>query len=69
MDFLTVDLAAEAGDGECREQHHRALGKIEDAGGLEDQHEAQRHQRIEHAGQQAADQGFKERAQHVHSPQ
>ena len=69
MDFLAVDLAAQPRDRERREQHHRALREVEDAGGLEDQHEAQRHQRIEHAGQQAADQGFEERAQHVHSAQ
>ena len=40
------------------EQHHRALGEVEDARCLEDQHEAQRHQRVQHAGHQAADQGF-----------
>ncbi len=46
--------------GEARKQHHRALCKIEHAGCLEDQHEAERDQRIEHAGQQAADQDFAE---------
>ena len=46
------------------EQHHRALREIEHAGGLEDQHEAERDQRIEHAGQQAADQHFEKWAEH-----
>ena len=40
---------------EAGEQHHRALREVEHAGGLEDQHEAQRDQRIEHAGEKAAD--------------
>ena len=42
------------------EQHHRALGEVEHARRLEDQHEAQRDQRIEHARQQAAEQHFEE---------
>ena len=37
------------------EQHHRALGEIEHAGGLENQHEAQRHQRVQHAAHEAAE--------------
>ena len=45
------------------QQHHRALREVEHAGGLEDQHEAERHQRIEHAGEQAADQHFEELAE------
>ena len=44
-----------------------SLGEVEHARGLEDQHEAQRHQRIEHACQQAAEQGFEERTQHLHA--
>ena len=44
MDFLAVDLAAEPRDRQRREQHHRPLREVEDAGGLEDQHETQRHQ-------------------------
>ena len=44
------------------EQHHRALGEVEYAAGLEDEHEAQGDQRIEHAGHEAADEGFEEKA-------
>jgi hypothetical protein len=54
--------------GQRGEQHHRALGKIEHAGGLENQNEAQRHQRIQHAAHQAAKQGFKKKS-HVRLPQ
>ena len=68
-DFLVVDGAGQPCDGQRREQHHGALGEVEDAGSLEDQHEAQRDQRIEHAGQEAADQGFEEGAQHARSAQ
>ena len=32
---------------QCREQHHRALREVEDARGLEDQHEAERDERIQ----------------------
>ena len=48
-----------------RRQHHRALGEVEHAGRLEDQHEAQRHQRVEDAGEQAADQDFEEETHYV----
>jgi hypothetical protein len=48
----------EAGHGERGKEHHGALCKVEHAGGFEDQHEAKRHQRIEHAGHQATKQGF-----------
>ena len=40
------------------QKHHRALREVENARGLVDQHEAERHQRIEHAGHQAANQSF-----------
>ena len=46
------------------EQHHRALREVEHARGLEDQHEAERDQRVEHAGQKPADQRFQHRADH-----
>ncbi|MCY1537381.1 hypothetical protein D9M68_728720 [compost metagenome] len=49
----------EAGHRQRGEQHHRTLCEVEDARGLEDQHEAERHQRIQHAGHQAAQQCFK----------
>ena len=42
------------------EQHHRALREVEDARGLEDQHEAERDQRVQDARQQAADQDLDE---------
>ena len=54
----------ETGERQRGEQHHGALREIEHAGGLEDQHEAERDQRVEHAGEQAADQGFQDGAQH-----
>jgi hypothetical protein len=44
------------------EEDHRALREIEDARGLEDQDEAERDQRIEHADHQAAEQRFEERS-------
>ena len=45
----------EADEREGGEQHHRALGEVEHAGRLEDQHEAERDQRIEHAADKPAD--------------
>ena len=36
--------------------------KVEDAGSLVNQHKAQRHQRIQHAGHQAAQQSFQEKS-------
>ena len=44
-----------------RKQHHGALGEIEDAGRLVDQHKADGHQGIHDAGQQPADQHFEEK--------
>jgi hypothetical protein len=64
-----VVKAAEAGNplgkarhGQRGEQHHGALCKVEDPRSLEDEHEAQGHQRIQHACHQAADQGFDKRS-------
>jgi len=51
-------LLAQGHEGQGGAQHHRALGEVENAGRLEDQHEADRDQRIHHARQQAADQSF-----------
>ena len=51
----------QADEGQRREQQHRALREIEHAGSLVDQHEADRDERIHHAGQQAADQHFGEK--------
>ncbi len=42
------------------EQHHRALREVEHPRGLEDQHEAQRHQGVQHAGHEAAEERFEE---------
>ena len=40
----------QADERQRREHHHDALGEIEHARGLEDEHEAERDQRIEDAG-------------------
>ena len=50
----------DADEGQRGEEHHGALGEVEHAGGLVDQHVAKRHQRIHHAGEQAADENFEE---------
>ena len=42
-------------EGQRGKQHHRALGEVEHARGLEDQHKAQCHQRVHDAGEQPAD--------------
>ena len=42
--------------GQRRKQHHGALRVVEDSGRLEDQHDAERDEAIEHANQQTADQ-------------
>ena len=42
-------------EGQRREQHHRALGEVEHARGLVDQHEAERDERIHDPAQQPAD--------------
>ena len=46
----------QADEGQRREEHHRALREVQHARGLVDQHEADRDQRVHHAGEQAADQ-------------
>jgi len=48
------------------EQHHGALGEVEYARRLEDQHVAERHERIEDAGEQPADQHLKEWSKRSH---
>jgi hypothetical protein len=53
-------LLVQANEGQRSKQQHRALGEVEHAAGLVDQHEADGHQRIQGAGEQAADQGFQE---------
>ena len=53
------------GHGHGREQHHGALGEIEHTGGLEDQHKPEGHQRIEHAGHEATEQGFEKECHRV----
>ena len=47
--------------GECGKKHHRALREVEYAGGLVDQDEAERHERVHHAREKAADQDFEEK--------
>src|SRR6266404_330741 len=49
------------------EQYHCTLGKIEDTGCFEDQHEAKRDQRIQHAGHQSADQHFEKLTERDHA--
>jgi hypothetical protein len=51
-----------ASHGQRCEQHHGALREIEDARGFENEHKAQRHQRIEHAGHQATKEGFEKKS-------
>ena len=46
-------LLVQADERQRGEHHHDALREIEDAGGLVDQHEAERDQRIENAGDEA----------------
>ena len=58
-----------ADEGQCREQQHRALREVEHAGGLVDQHEADRDQRIHDPGQQTADQHLDEEGEiGIHAP-
>jgi hypothetical protein len=49
---------------QCAEEHHGALREVEDAGSLEDQHEAESDQRIQHARHQPAQNDF-EKEPHV----
>ncbi len=56
-----------AHEREACEQHHRALREVEHAGCLEDQHEPERDQRIEHAGQETAEQDFEELTEGDHA--
>ena len=48
-------------EGQGREQHEGALREVEDLGGLEDQHQTERDQRVHDAGQQPTDQYFEEK--------
>ena len=48
--------------GQGCKQHHRALRKVEHTRGFVNEHEAQGHQGIEHAGHQTANQGFKKKS-------
>src|SRR5262249_58490135 len=53
---------------ERREQHHHALREVEDAGGFEDQNEAERDQRVHQAREETAQQHLDQeggRARHV----
>src|SRR5206468_3032853 len=49
------------------EQHRYALRKSKDTGCLEDQPEAERDQRVQHAGHQSADQHFEKLTQRDHA--
>src|SRR5947207_2248088 len=55
-----------ANQRQSREQYHCSLGIIEYAGCLEDQHEAERDQRIEYAGHQSADKDLEKLTQCDH---
>ena len=55
-----AELVNQADAGEGGEEHHRPLGEVEHAGSLVDQDEADRHQRVHHAGEEAAQQHFEE---------
>jgi hypothetical protein len=48
-------LLHDAHQRQRREEHHGALREVEDAGGLEDQHQAQRHERVEDPGHEPAE--------------
>src|SRR5262249_19262649 len=47
-----------------RKQHHRPLREVEHPRSFEDQYEAERHERVEHPGHEAADQRLEEGAKH-----
>ena len=47
-------------EGQRGEEHHRALREVEHARGLVDQHEAERDERVHHAGEQPAGQHLDE---------
>ena len=51
-------LLVEPDQDQGREDDHDALREIEDAGGLEDQDEAERDQRVEHTRDQALPEGL-----------
>lgn len=53
-------LLVQADKGQRSKQQHRALGEVEHATGLVDQHKTDRYQRVHGAGEQATDQGFQE---------
>src|SRR3990167_5674536 len=61
------DPFGKAGHGQRCKQHHRALREVEHARSLVDQHKAQRHQRIQHAGHEAADEGFQKECHELFS--
>jgi hypothetical protein len=46
----------QASQRQCCEQHHGPLREVENAGGFENEHHAERDERVEHAHQQATDQ-------------
>ena len=57
---VEADVVDQAGKAQHREQHHGALGEVEHARRLEDQNEAERHQRVHDACHQPADQHLDE---------
>ncbi len=61
-------VLVQADEGQRGEQQHRALGEVEHAAGLVDQHEADGDQRIQGAGEQAAKQGFQEEGHQCTAP-
>jgi hypothetical protein len=61
-------LVHHADAGQRGEVHHRSLGEIEYAGGFVDQHKTNRHQRVHHAGEQAANQHLEEEVHEQATP-
>ena len=57
---IDAEIVDQPGEEQRREQHHGALGEVEHARRLEDQDEAERDQRVHHAGHQPADQHLDE---------
>ena len=56
------DPFAKAGHGQRSKQHHRTLREVKHARGFVNQHEAEGHQRIQHACHEAAEEGFKKKS-------
>jgi hypothetical protein len=60
-------LLMQADEGQRREEQHRALGEVEYARCLVDQHEANRDERIHHADREAGDENLEEEIPGAHA--